>query len=38
MSDILACLRHLGWTDIRVNFEVPDHPNGPCFAVVAMRG
>jgi hypothetical protein len=37
-ADILACLRHLGWTDIRVNFEVPDHPNGPCFAVVAMRG
>jgi len=37
-DDILACLRHLGWTDIRVNFEVPDHPNGPCFAVVAMRG
>ena len=36
-DDILACLRHLGWTDIRVNFEMPDHAHGPCFAVVATR-
>jgi hypothetical protein len=36
-DDILGCLRHLGWTDIRVGFEMPDHPHGPCFAIVATR-
>jgi hypothetical protein len=37
-DELLAALRHLGWTDVRVNFEVPAHPHGPCLALVATRG
>lgn len=37
-ADILGCLGHYGFTDIRINFDHPHHPNGPSFAVVAMRG
>lgn len=36
-EDILACLRHFGFTDIRVEFEQRDHPHGPCFAFLALR-
>lgn len=36
-DDILACLEHFGLNDIRVNFEQLDHPNGPSFALVAIR-
>ncbi|MBV9282959.1 MAG: methyltransferase domain-containing protein [Chloroflexi bacterium] len=36
-EDILAGLRHFGLTNIRVNFDHPDHPNGPAFAVLASR-
>ena len=36
-EDILACLRHFGFGDIRIGFEQPDHPNGPAFALVATR-
>jgi SAM-dependent methyltransferase len=35
--DILRGLDHFGFVDIRINFEAPDHPNGPSFAVVATR-
>lgn len=34
---ILGALRHFGFTDIRLSFEAPDHPNGPACAVVALR-
>ena len=37
-TDILRCLEHYGFTDIRINFDHPHHPNGPSFAVIAMRG
>lgn len=36
-SDIIACLRYFGMNDIQINFEHPDHPNGPSFALMAVR-
>ncbi|MBI2441838.1 MAG: class I SAM-dependent methyltransferase [Lentisphaerae bacterium] len=36
-DDILGALRHFGLTEIEVNFEQPDHPHGPCFALLAQR-
>lgn len=36
-DEILACLRHFGFTDIRTNFEAPDHPDGPAWALVACK-
>ncbi len=36
-ADILGALAHFGWTGIEVNFEQPDHPHGPCFALIARR-
>lgn len=36
-DDIIACLRHFGLNNIQSNFEAPDHPNGPSFAITAVR-
>lgn len=36
-DDILACCRHFGFQDIRISFDHPNHPNGPCFAFVASK-
>ncbi len=36
-DELLACLRHLGFTDIQITLEQPDHPNGPAFALLALR-
>lgn len=36
-DDILACLRHFGFKDIQINFDHPNHPNGPSFALTATR-
>jgi hypothetical protein len=36
-DDILACCRHFGFQDIRISFDHPNHPNGPCFAFVALK-
>lgn len=36
-ADLLAGLQHFGWHDIEINFEHPEHPNGPCLALVAVR-
>lgn len=36
-ADILRCLDHYGFTDLRINFDHPHHPNGPSFAVLAIR-
>lgn len=36
-DDIIACLRHFGFSDIRTSFEERDHPNGPAFALVASK-
>lgn len=37
-DEILACLAHFGFPDVRIGFDEPDHPGGPSFAVVASRG
>jgi hypothetical protein len=36
-DDILAVIRALGFTDIRVAHDEPGHPNGPSFSVFARR-
>ncbi|MEH1894348.1 MAG: class I SAM-dependent methyltransferase [Nostoc sp.] len=36
-DDILACLKYFGLKDIEVSFDAPDHPNGPSFALMAVR-
>jgi len=36
-EDILACVEHFGFSDIRINFDHPQHPNGPAFALSATR-
>jgi uncharacterized protein DUF1698 len=36
-DDILACLRHFEFDDIRTNFEEPNHRGGAAFALVAKR-
>ena len=36
-EDILRCLQHFDFTEIRANFEAPDHPDGPAFAIVARK-
>ncbi len=36
-ADILAAIEYLGFNDIKINFEQLDHPNGPSFAVLAIR-
>jgi hypothetical protein len=36
-ADLLSCLSYFGFQDIQIDHEVPDHPNGPCFAIVATK-
>jgi hypothetical protein len=36
-EEILDCLRHFGFRNVRTNFEERNHPNGPCLAIVAQR-
>jgi hypothetical protein len=36
-DDILRCLKHYGFSDLRIEFDHCDHPNGPSFAVLASR-
>jgi hypothetical protein len=36
-EDVLGLLRHLGFGDLQIGCEEPDHPNGPAFGVVARR-
>jgi hypothetical protein len=36
-DDILALLGALGFDDLRITDEQPDHPNGPAFCVYARR-
>ncbi len=36
-EDVIRCLQHFGFTDLRINFEAPDHPDGPAFALVAHK-
>jgi len=36
-DDLLACLQYFGFKKLDVNYEVPEHPNGPCLAVAAEK-
>jgi hypothetical protein len=36
-EDILRALRHFGFKKIEIGFDEPDHPNGPAFAVAALK-
>lgn len=36
-TDLLGLLSALGFDDIKIAMEQPDHPNGPCFCVLAQR-
>jgi hypothetical protein len=36
-ESILGFLRHLGYSRIEIEFETPNHPNGPALAVYAER-
>lgn len=36
-DDILSCLAALGYADIRVAHDAPDHQNGPSFSVFARK-
>lgn len=36
-EDILRCIRNFGFNSIEIEFDAPDHPNGPSFAILANR-
>jgi hypothetical protein len=36
-QDILDACKHFGFSKIETSFEQPDHPNGPSFALVAVK-
>lgn len=36
-NDILTCLKTFGFEKIKINFEEPDHQNGPCFSLVCSK-
>lgn len=36
-SSILDCLHWFGFNQIQTSFDLPDHPQGPSFAVLAKR-
>ena len=36
-EDLLSLLTALGFTDIRISFDAPDHIHGPSFAVLAQK-
>jgi len=36
-DDILGSLEHLGFVDLAIAFDEPEHPNGPAFCVAGRR-
>ena len=36
-EEIIACLKHFGFAEIRLGCDEPNHPSGPAFAVAALR-
>ena len=36
-EDIILLLKELGYTNIAINFDHPEHQNGPSFCVLASR-
>lgn len=35
--DITACLKHFGFSSVEINYDQPDAPSGPCFALAARK-
>jgi hypothetical protein len=35
--DLMECLAFFGFRNVRINFDTPEHPNGPALALVASR-
>ena len=35
--EIIKCLEHFGFPRVAINFELPDHANGPAFTLLASR-
>jgi hypothetical protein len=36
-NSILKALNQFGFADVQINFDQPDHPNGPAFALCAQK-
>jgi hypothetical protein len=36
-DDILGCLKSFGFSKVEIDFDDPNHPNGPSFALLASR-
>jgi hypothetical protein len=36
-DSIIKALQQFEFTDIQINFDHPDHPNGPAFAICAKK-
>ena len=36
-EDILQSLKHFGFSEIQINFDDTNHPNGPAFAIAATK-
>jgi hypothetical protein len=36
-DDLMGALEHVGWREIQVGFEQPDHPHGPSLSLTAVR-
>lgn len=36
-ADLLEVLRQLGFDEVHIEHEKPDHPHGPCLSVVAIK-
>jgi hypothetical protein len=36
-DELIQCLNFFGFTDIKINFDNPNHPGGPAFALIAGR-
>lgn len=36
-EDILRCLEHFGFSDVQINFDDTNHPNGSAFAIAATK-
>jgi len=36
-QDIISALKYFGFNELKVEFDEPGHPNGPCFCVVGLK-
>jgi hypothetical protein len=36
-AELLTCLSHCGFKDVRIAHDQPDHPNGPAFGLLAIK-